>query len=409
MSMTRRTTCRLCGSINVGVVVPLPATTLADHYRRSGEPELPRYPIDVYQCASCWHVQLLDVVDPRILFHDEFTYMPSNNPALERHFEGYARRVVDVWSGDRTPVAVDVGSNDGLYLRVLRDHHGATVLGVDPARGPVEYARSQGIETLHAFLDDDAVTSVLDRVGPADLVSANNVYAHMDDLSGFTSRVAKILAARGVFSFEFSYLVDVVEKGLLGTFFHEHLSTHSVTSLEPFLEQHELRLIDLQRVDTQGGAAIGIAARLGDGRTPDPSVSEARAMEVRLGLADSSGMRAFRTRVESDRDRVAEILASCGGKRIVGFGAARSANLLVDYFELAPHLEYVVDDNAQKVGKVWNSHDIPIVPSSALTETRPDVVVCLAWIHTERITARLKELLGGRTKILQLYPEVCLV
>jgi hypothetical protein len=93
----------------------------------------------------------------------------------------------------------------------------------------------------------------------------------------------------------------------------------------------------------------------------------------------------------------------------VGFGAARSANLLVDYFELAPHLEYVVDDNAQKVGKVWNSHDIPIVPSSALTETRPDVVVCLAWIHTERITARLKELLGGQVGILQLYPEVRLV
>jgi len=409
MSSTRRATCRLCDAAAPTLVVPLPRTTLADHYRADGAAALDTYPLDVYQCQSCWHVQLLDVVDPAVLFHADFTYMPSNNPQLRRHFESYARLVHRIWAGGGSPAAIDLGSNDGLYLDVLRDVAGARVMGLDPARGPVEHARSIGVETVHDFLTDASAATIRSSFGLADLVSANNVYAHTDDLDGFTRRVVSLMAPGAVFSFEFSYLVDVVEKGLLGTFFHEHLSTHSVTSLVPFLERHGLHLIHLERVDTQGGAAIGVAGRRDDGRTPDDSVASALELERALGLGSGEGMSRFRRRIEADRERVRAIINASSGARVVGFGAARSANLLVDYFELAPVLSYVVDDNPSKLGKVWNTGGFPIRPTSALAEDHPDIVVCLAWIHTERITSRLKQMLPDSVRVLQLYPEVRLV
>jgi hypothetical protein len=371
--------------------------------------------MDVHQCGVCWHVQLLDVVDPAVLFHADFTYMPSNNPALRRHFESYARLVSGIWAAGwdspsaATPRALDIGSNDGLYLDVLRDISGATVLGLDPARGPVAHARSIGVESIHDFLSPESARTVLTTLGHADLISANNVYAHTDDLEGFTRIVESLMAPRGVFTFEFSYLRDVVEKGLLGTFFHEHLSTHSVTSLVPFLERLGLRLIHVERVDTQGGAAIGVAVRSDDPRDQDESVTVALDDEARLGLGSFEGMEEFRRRVEADRSRVREILAAHHEDRVVGFGAARSANLLVEYFDLARVLRYVVDDNPAKLGKVWNRGGFPIRATAELATERPDLVVCLAWIHTANVTARVKELLGDSVGVLQLYPAVRLV
>jgi hypothetical protein len=212
-----------------------------------------------------------------------------------------------------------------------------------------------------------------------------------------------------VFSFEFSYLVDVVEKGLIGTVFHEHVSTHSLLSLIPFLRRCGLDLIEIKRIDTQGGAAIGFAKLITTKTQRGDSVTQLIELERKIGLDSAQGIESFKNRILLDKNKVADLLRPYLGSVIAGFGAARSANLLIDFFELGPVLNFIVDDSPQKCGKWLNAFEVPILPNSALAEKSLGVVICLAWIHTEKITTRIKGTLGSEVKVLQLYPEIRLV
>ena len=407
--LTRRTKCRLCESEKLELSVKLPLTTIADHYRAAGEKQMPLYPLDIYRCEACGHIQLLDILPPAVLFDAEFTYMPSRNPALIEHFKMYADLVANLLGDHPASVCLDIGSNDGLFLQTLKARFGSQTLGIDPAHAPAEYARSQGVETWEEFFSNGSVQRIKERFEKVDVISANNVFAHNDDLISFATNVASLMHDGSVFSFEFSYLVDVVEKGLIGTVFHEHVSTHSLLSLIPFLNRCGLELIDIKRIDTQGGAAIGFAKLLSAKATISESVSSLLLLERKLGLDTDRGIKIFRDRIMSDKIKVAELLKPYVGEIVGGFGAARSANLLIDFFELGPLLNFIIDDSPQKCGKWLNAYEVPILPNSSLVEKIPKVMVCLAWIHTEKITARLKETLGQTVKVLQLYPEIKLV
>jgi hypothetical protein len=407
--LTRRTKCRLCESGQLVLSVKLPLTTIADHYRATGENQMPLFPLDIYRCEACGHIQLLDILPPAVLFDAEFTYMPSKNPALIEHFKMYADLVAKLLDGHVASVCLDIGSNDGLFLQTLKTRFGSEILGIDPAHAPAEHARSQGVETWEEFFSADSVRRIKDRFKKIDVISANNVFAHNDDLISFATNVASLMHDGSVFSFEFSYLVDVVEKGLIGTVFHEHVSTHSLLSLIPFLNRCGLDLVDIKRIDTQGGAAIGFAKLLSAKAPVSESVVNLLLLERKLGLDADRGINIFRDRIMADKIKVAELLKPYDGEVVGGFGAARSANLLIDFFELGPILNFIIDDSPQKCGKWLNAFEVPILPNSSLAEKNPKVMICLAWIHTEKITARLKETLGTSIKVLQLYPEIKLV
>lgn len=384
-------------------------TTIADHYRASGEKQMPLYPLDIYRCEACSHIQLLDILPPAVLFDDEFTYMPSKNPALIEHFNMYADLVAKQLDDDSASVCIDIGSNDGLFLQALKLRFGSEILGIDPAHGPAECARSQGVETWEEFFSIDSVQRIKERYKEVDVISANNVFAHNDDLISFANNVASLMHDGSVFSFEFSYLVDVVEKGLIGTVFHEHVSIHSLLSLIPFLNRCGLDLVEIKRIDTQGGAAIGFAKLLSAKAPVSASVANLLQFERRLGLDTDVGINKFRDRVISDKIKLENLLKPFVGKLVCGFGAARSANLLIDFFELGTILNFIVDDSPQKCGKWLNAFEVPILPTSVLKEKNPKLVICLAWIHTEKITARLKETLGQNVRVLQIYPEIKIV
>ena len=370
---------------------------------------MPLYPLDIYRCEACGHIQLLDILPPAVLFDAEFTYMPSKNPALIEHFKMYADWVANHLGDHPASVCIDIGSNDGLFLKTLKARFGSQTLGIDPAHAPAEHARSQGVETWEEFFSNDSVRRIKERFKKVDVISANNVFAHNDDLISFATNVASLMHDGSVFSFEFSYLVDVVEKGLIGTVFHEHVSTHSLLSLIPFLNRCGLELIDIKRIDTQGGAAIGFAKLKTATTQVGESVTRLIELEQKIGLESARGIESFKNRILADKNKVAVLLRSYLGLTIAGFGAARSANLLIDFYELGPVLNFIVDDSPQKCGKWLNAFEVQILPSSALAERSPSVVICFAWIHTEKITTRIKETLGSEVKVLQLYPEIKLV
>lgn len=409
--VTRRTRCRLCDSPRLECVVPLAPTPVAEKYVTQdhlGEPT-PAYPLDLHLCLDCGHVQLLDVVDPVYLF-DHYTYMSGNTKPLVQHFDDVAAATCERYGVRQGDLVIDVGSNDGSLLRCFQKR-GARVLGIDPARDIARRATEGGIPTLPEFLTPALARRIRAEHGPARVVTAFNVFAHADDLAGMTDSIRDLLAPEGVFVCEFSYLLDILDRMLLGTIFHEHLSHHSVKPLDSFLRRHGLELIDVQRNGIQGGSIVGTAQRLGGPHAVSSTVTDILALERQRGLDQPGSLRQFADRLQGLKQQVASLVQDLqrNGKSLWGYGAARSGTTLIAQMDLGKAIRFIVDDGADKQNKFSPGDHIPIRPSSALLAERPDYVIILAWIHAERIIQNNQAYLAQGGRFIVCFPELRII
>ncbi len=404
----RRTVCRLCDSSRLELVVPITPSPIADAYvpaDRLGEPQQ-CYPLDWYQCRSCGHVQLLDVVETDLLFR-HYSYFSGRSAGLVKHFQQYAEDVIGRTRLQAGSLVVDIGSNDGCFLRFFQER-GMRVLGIDPAENVARVANESGIETWPAYFDVPMAERLVRERGRAQVVAANNVFAHADDMAGMADAVRYVLADDGVFVFEVSYLLDVIDHMLLGTIFHEHLCYHSVTPLAAFLRRHGLELIDVTRVGIQGGSLIGMAQRLDGPRQTSHTVSELEGLEDARALHDPATLRAFSARLEAVRREVSELIDELHrrGHTVAGFGAARGGTLLVYHFGLGPILQFIVDDSPDKQHLFSPGYHIPVLPTAALYERRPDYTFILAWVHTQAILRNHQRYLDEGGRFITCFPQI---
>jgi SAM-dependent methyltransferase len=387
----RRPDCRLCGSRRLTRVLALTPTPPANAFVSAAElnKSQPRFPLDVFFCEDCGHVQLLDVVDPRVLF-ENYVYVSGTSPVFVRHFEDYARAVLERFRPAARSLVLDIGSNDGTLLGFFRDG-GMKVLGIDPARAIAAAANARGIETWTDFFTLGLAARIRTERGPAAVVAANNVFAHVDDLAGVAEGIAALLAPDGVFVFEVSYLVDVYEKTLFDTVYHEHLAYHSVAPLVRFFAAHGLELFAAERVDSHGGSLRGFAQLQGGPRLTDGSVAALVALEKSLGLDRAATLAAFGRKIDAARESLRGLLLGLKqtGKRIAGFGAPAKATTLMYHFGLGPDvIEFIADDSPLKQGLFTPGLHVPVLAPEAIDLRRPDYLLILAWNFARPIMAK---------------------
>jgi hypothetical protein len=410
-TFAHRDNCRLCSGRKLERVVQLAPIPLAEKYTTTDQPngdgEL--YPVDLYMCLACGHVQILDVIDSEALW-DDYTYHSGQTRGIVEHFEEVAENLVSRHGPPPGSLVIDVGSNDGSLLRPFQ-RRGFRVLGIDPAREIACKATASGIPTIPACLTPDLARKIRDEHGPAAVITAFNVFAHADDLNGMTASIRDMLAPDGVFQFEAQYLLDIVDKLLLGTIFHEHMSHHSLKPMKHFLERHGMELIDVERNSIQKGSIIGTAQPAGGPRPVRSTVGELLALEAERRLDRPDTVRQFGHRLARLKQQVDELKADWErrGLTVAGYGAARSGPTLIVQFGLEQTIRYILDDHPQKVHKYSPGHHIPVVPTEELYRRMPDYVVILAWIHARKIVTTNRQYLerGGRFVIC--CPEVHVV
>jgi hypothetical protein len=403
-----RTTCRLCDGQRLELVVPIPATPVADAFVTKEMLDEPQecFPLDMYQCQDCGHVQLLDVVDPQILFR-QYSYFSGRSPGLVKHFREYADNVMKRTQFPPSSLAVEIGSNDGCFLRFFQERE-YRVLGIDPAENIARVANEAGIETWPEFFDMQLAERIVNERGPAKVVAANNVFAHTDDMAGMAQAVRRLIDDDGVFVFEVSYLLDVIDHMLLGTIFHEHVCYHSVRPLDAFLRRHDLELIDVERVTIQGGSLICTAQRQGGPRQISSSVGELKELENQRALYNPATLRQFAAQLDAIRGEVAYVVANLrkNGSSLAAFGAARGGTLLIYLFGLGESLDFIVDDSPDKQNLYSPGHHIPVLPTAAMYERRPDYVFILAWVHSKAIIQNHQRYLDEGGQFITCFPRL---
>lgn len=411
IKVTRKGTCRLCTSQELELVVPLAPTPVAEKYVSKEELHIPQptYPLDLYLCRNCGHVQLLDVVDPEFLF-DNYTYMSSNTKLLVEHFDETAEQTISRFHITPNSLVADIGSNDGSLLRCFQKR-GMRVIGVDPAKEIARKATEAGIPTIPEFFKLALAEKVKSEHGPASVVCAFNVFAHADDLAGMAESIRALLGPNGIFVFEASYLLDIIERVLLGTIFHEHLSHHSIKPIAVFLRRHGLELIDVQRNMIQGGSVVGTVQLIGGPHTVAPSVRAILDLEAQVGLDQPETFKAFAGKLQRLKTELGGMMIDLKrqGKSLWGYGAARSGTTLIAQMGLGSVISYIVDDSGDKQNKYNPGDHIPILPSKALCEQKPDYVFILAWIHAQRIIENNRVYLEQGGHFIVCFPEIQII
>jgi hypothetical protein len=383
------------------LVLPMKPSPIADHYVTADQLHIRQepFPLDLYLCLSCGHVQNLDVVDPELLFRD-YHFLTSGSSGLVEHFRAYANEIVRTFGTPTGTLAVEIGSNDGTFLRFLKAH-GMRVLGVDPAQAIAAEADRQGIPTLPEFFTESLAERIVAEHGNAEIVAANNVFAHTDCLADVAAGIRTLLSDTGVFVFEASYLADIVDRFLFDTVYHEHVSYHSIKPLVQFFDSIGLQLFDIWRNSSKGGSIRGFVQRKQPGaRPPQAIVTQLEQEEVAQGLNRPEIFRRYARDIAARKQALLALLdaAKLKGERIAGYGASTTVTTLLYQFELNDRLDFLVDDNPRKQQRYSPGAHIAVLPSSELYVRKPNLCLILAWNYASTIIERNRRFIdcGGR-------------
>lgn len=366
--------------------------------------EEPAYPALVQSCKNCTLVQLGLTVDPNILFPPEYPYTSGTTKILRENFADLYQESQQYIKLSADDLAVDIGSNDGTLLSNFKNG-GHRVKGIEPTL-MANLANERGIATERAFFGPEAVKKVLDADGKASVITATNVFAHIENVHQVVESILDLLKEDGVFISESHYWLSLVETLQYDTIYHEHLRYYSLSALKYLFEKHGLDIFHARRIPTHGGSIRVYASRKGQHKI-QPSVAEIEKAEKNFGL-QSTALTEFKRRVVNSKLALMSLLHEIkkSGARVMAVGAPSRASTLVNYVGLDEGiLDAVLEiKNSYKIGKYMPGTLIPVRDESCLFEEQPEYALLLSWHIADELIANLAKK-GYRGKFIIPLPE----
>ncbi len=404
----RRKTCRYCDTPIGAPFLDLGSQPLANNLPRKADAAKPEFhcPLAVVKCPKCHLVQLTHSVPAHLMF-DEYLYVSSTTQTFRTHFAEYAGDVKRRLSKKDKPLAVDIGSNDGLLVSCY-EKEGMRGVGVEPAKNLAADANKRGVTTLNRYFGEETVREIVAKYGKADAISANNVFAHIDDIQSVARNVRELLADDGFFVIEFAYLVTMLEKMFFDMVYHEHVCYIGVTALGFLMERFGMEIFDVTEVGTHGGSLRVFIQKKGGPHRRMPAVDRFLREEKEKGCLEAKVYKDFAARVTGFKEKLNGMIAALKkqGKTISGYGAPAKASTIINFCELGPNeIDYIVDDNPLKQDRLIPGRKIPIVTSAFLNEHTTDYVLIFAWNFAKEIISKIEPLRAKGVKFIVPLPE----
>lgn len=384
--------CQVCGNPDLKTILFLGYLPPVNRMNPISEKprEQPSYPAQLLYCPLCHLVQLGLIVDPHVLFPPEYPYTSSTTKALRDNFAELYRECKTIIDLTKTDLVVDIGSNDGNLLSNFVGKH--RVLGITPeeiGRSAIE----RGIPTIIDYFTSNVVETVLREHGQAKLITATNVFAHIQNVNDVLDLILKLLAPHGVFISESHYLLSLIQTLQYDTIYHEHLRYYSLHSLKYLLESHGLEIIHAKKIPTHGGSIRVYAARRGDYHV-QPSGERLMEDEKAVVLSQAS-LQEFKRQVVISKLKLQKLLLEIKerGGHIYGIGAPSRASTLINYVGIDDGiLDCVLEiKGSHKIGNYMPGTLIPVLDESHLFEVQPEYALLLSWHISDELIAKLRE------------------
>ena len=346
------------------------------------------FPSELVYSKSSHLVQLSTIVDKEILFPKEYPYTSSTTKILRENFKELytdCNKIIDISKKD---LVIDIGSNDGNLLDNFKNNH--RVLGITPEKiGKI--AIKKGIPTLIKYFDKATANLILKKHGKAKIVTATNVFAHIENVKQLMENILKILHKDGVFISESHYLASLIKTVQYDTIYHEHLRYYSLMSLNYLFNKYNLEIIHAKKIETHGGS-IRVYAAHKNMFKKNASVKKILTFEKKY--LNWKTFDEFRAKVVKSKLDIYSILKKLKdkNKKIYGIGAPSRASTLINYIGLDENIiDCVLEiDGSYKIGNYIPGKKIPILSEMKLYKDQPDYVVLFSWHIASELKTNLR-------------------
>lgn len=399
--------CRLCDAELVDTFVDLGMSPPCESYVNADQLDSGEtfYPLHVRVCARCLLVQLPAYIAAADIF-SHYAYFSSYSDSWVAHAKVYVEQAVERLSLGDGSFVVEVASNDGYLLQHVVER-GIRALGIEPAENVAEAAVEKGVPTEVTFLGEATGREIAARHGAADLVAANNVFAHVPDIVDFAKGLRELVADDGTVTIEIPHLLRLIEGNEYDTIYHEHYSYLTLLTTQRVLAEAGLVVVDVEELPTHGGSLRTWSMPVDRARPPSDAVAAVLAAEAAAGLHTLGGHAGFASAVARVRNDLVEFLIerSRRGETVVAYGAPGKGNTLLNHCGVRPdQIAFAVDRNPFKQGKFLPGTHIPIHPPERLAEERPDYVLIMPWNLRDEISAQLRDVRGWGGKLVVALP-----
>ena len=373
--------CRCCGSKKLKRILSLGYQPLANNLLENSNDKSKVYPLELNVCEECFNCQLSVAIKSEEMFSN-YLYQSSTTKSFRDHFTSAAKKYVKDFKLDKDSYIIDVGSNDGIGLKPFMDLGFLNIQGIEPAKNLADLANKNGINTFHGYLDDKALNPIKNG---ADLLLASNVFAHADDLKSMAESMKKLLKPEGKIIIEVQYLLNTIKDLTFDNIYHEHTNYWSLTALKRFFEDLELKIFDVEEINTHGGSIRVYVSQEKDIEIQN-SVNEILIKEEKFGLKKISTYLEFGKKIENLKKKVIKNLKNLKNEHnnIIGYGAPAKATTALNYFNIKKEIDFIVEDNPLKHGKFVPGVNIPIFSKKKIKE-QESVILVLAWNFFDEI------------------------
>lgn len=387
MNYKEHTNCRVCGSDKLTEYLDLGELPLTNNLCENNLEDPQNYPLKVMLCMECGLSQLSIVVNPEILF-GHYVYRSSINKPYVLHCRQMAKELQARYNLTDESFMIDIAGNDGALLDQFRKQIGIKILNIDPAKNLAAICQAKEILTLPYFWSEEtAIALVQSGWGNADLITATNVFAHVDDVRGFMNGVRLLLKPTGALVLEFPYLIDFIDNNEFDCVYQEHLSYFMISPLVKLCKKVGFTVMDVEPQNIHGGT---VRVHIGYGKQNESvckyldKESEYKTIEPynRFKVTSYTAISDFRNKVYALTE---------SGKKVCGFAASAKGNTLLNCAKITnERIRYIVDETPEKIGKYSPGTHIPIVSLLELQSTPPDYLVLLSWNFSDSLIEKAK-------------------
>lgn len=382
--MTTTPTCRACGAALSHTFADLGMSPVSNAFVKQQDESRGEmfHRLHVLVCEKCWLVQLADGSGAEAAhFHEEYAYFSSFSASWLAHAERYVGAMIARFGLDGGSRVMEVASNDGYLLQYFV-RAGIACVGVEPTANTAAAARAIGVDTRELFFGRASAAQLLAEGGQVDLLLGNNVLAHVPDINDFVGAMAPMLKPQGVVTLEFPHLLKLIAENQFDTLYHEHFSYLSLTALMPVFARAGLRMFDVEHLSTHGGS-VRIYACLPDAAHADTgAVRRCLEQERQAGLTTLEVYAAFGEQVRATKRALLGFLieAKRAGCTVAAYGAPAKGNTLLNYCGIGTDfIDFTVDRNPLKQGRLLPGSRIPVRAPEAIFASRPDYLLVLPW------------------------------
>ena len=398
--------CRLCDSKKLSKVFNLGKTPLANSYTKKNlSKKLKKYPLGLNLCNSCGHLQLTYSIKPDKMF---INYLYKTNTSYKNflHFKNYASKIKKLYKNKNGKI-LDIASNDGTFLSFFNKKNFFR-LGIDPAKNLKKEANKKGIIQIDNFFTKKNSEKIKRKFQQFDIITANHVCAHVENLNDFFKGVKNLLKDDGIFIFEVSYRGSVIKKNTFDTIYHEHLDYHALFPISRFLKKFGLHLFNFELTDAQGGSLRVYASKNPKSIKVKKIRNQIRKEKNNYKLFNKYTYNKFEKKILDCKKEIRKIIISFENKNlnIAGYGAAAKTTTFLNYFELSENkiIKNIYDDNILKQKLYLPGTTIKILSPKNLDLKKLDILIIFAWNYSEIIIKKIKKKFSRRHKLKFLIP-----